>query len=493
MVTIKLPTGTFEYDPANSLGKTGGFGQVFLGKSSSGQDVAVKKLHLSAADAAHRELRIADELRGRSFAHVVPFIDAGEDADTGDYFVVMSKADGSLQDKVIKNGPITPQEAASILLQIVNGLSEVDELVHRDLKPENVLFYEGKWMIADFGIARFFEEKTASNTLKHCLSPYYAAPEQWRLERATHATDIYALGCIAFCLLEGNPPFKKNPQYEHQNDPVPSFSCVEPRLSTLVNMCLRKIDSSRPSLSRVHSILMEIVDNPQTNNNPSALVNLAVVAAHVSSKEQESQARLATESAKRDSRLALGNSAYAILADNIERLWGKIHSQAANAKRNNRGVRGDFECQLGIGKLLINLSNKSVLEPGIFINSGWDVVAHTQIMVDQQLPHYRWSASLWFTKLKGGSDYRWYETSYWRPWRRSGNEFEPHAENPGSDADFAASHIMHSVNLAFGPIEIDDERENDFHDRWIWLLSKAATGELRSPSRLPIDWPPQLI
>src|SRR6266540_2018972 len=97
MTPIKLPTGTFEYDPNRPLGRRGGFGQVFAGLSPNGEDIAVKKLHLSAADAAHRELRIADELRGRSFVHVVPFIDAGEDADTGDYFVVMPKADESLQ------------------------------------------------------------------------------------------------------------------------------------------------------------------------------------------------------------------------------------------------------------------------------------------------------------------------------------------------------------------------------------------------------------
>ena len=79
MCIIKLPTGVFEFDPTRPLGKRGGFGQVFLGKDPTGKEVAVKKLHLTAADAAHRELRIADELKGRPFEHVVPFIDAGED------------------------------------------------------------------------------------------------------------------------------------------------------------------------------------------------------------------------------------------------------------------------------------------------------------------------------------------------------------------------------------------------------------------------------
>src|SRR5881409_2303560 len=119
MQTIKLPTGTFEYDPGKPLGRRGGFGQVFAGKSAGGGEVAVKKLHLSAADAAHRELRIADELKGRSFEHVVPFIDAGEDADTGDYFVVMARAEGSLQNRLDKNGAFAAPDAAAVLRQIV--------------------------------------------------------------------------------------------------------------------------------------------------------------------------------------------------------------------------------------------------------------------------------------------------------------------------------------------------------------------------------------
>jgi serine/threonine protein kinase len=490
METIKLPTGTFEYDPAKPLGKAGGFGQVFLGKFPNGEEIAVKKLHLSAADAAHRELRIADELKGRPFEHVVPFIDAGEDADTGDYFVVMPKAEGSLQNKVTKNGPLAPTEAASILLQIAKGLIEVGELVHRDLKPDNVLFHEAKWKIADFGIARFVEEATASNTLKGCLSDWYAAPEQWRLERSTHATDVYALGCVAFCLLTGMPPFTKDPQAEHQNAPVPPFSCSESRLTTLVQMCLRKVASSRPSLSRVRDLLADIVAKPQPTGGAGSLGALAAAAAHVSTKEQEAQAREAAAKAARDARSALAKSGYEILADNVERLWGKIHSQAANAKRDSRSGMGNFECQVGSGQLVINLSRSNVLDAGSFRYSGWDVVAFSQVLVNQRQPHYCWSASLWFAKLKGQTDYRWHEASYWT---MRGQQFEPYSESPGEAADMAASNIMCGVNFAFGPIAIDDEKEDEFHERWIWLLSKAALGELRRPSRMPFGWPPPLL
>ncbi len=63
-----------KYDPTKPLGKPGGFGQVFLGESPSGAEIAVKKLHLSAADAAHRELRIADELKGDLLSMLFPLL-----------------------------------------------------------------------------------------------------------------------------------------------------------------------------------------------------------------------------------------------------------------------------------------------------------------------------------------------------------------------------------------------------------------------------------
>ncbi len=486
MVSIKLPTGTFEYDPTKPLGRRGGFGEVFAGRSPNGDEIAVKKLHVSAADAAHRELRIADELRGRSFEHVVPFIDSGEDADTGDYFVVMPRANESLQRVVDRKGKLAPAEAAAILLQISKGLIEVGELVHRDLKPDNVLLHEGKWKIADFGIARFVEEATASNTLKDYLSEWYAAPEQWRFERATHPTDIYAFGCIGFCLLTGMPPFTNDPSSEHQHASVPPFDCSEPRLTTLVNMCLRKLADSRPSLSRVRDLLANIVAKPMQTSNLGSLGALASAAAHVSADEQQAQARQEAVKAARIARTALARSAHEILADNTERLWGKIHLQAPNAKRRTIGRGIAFECELGNGHLAIDLSNTNCLDVGAFPESGWDVVAFSTIMVKQSQPQYCWSASLWFANIKGATDYRWYEASYWS-W--SGREFEPHCEKPGRDADLAASNVMHSVSLAFGPVAIDDEHEDEFHERWIWLLSKAAVGQLRRPSQMPFSWP----
>lgn len=487
MLTIKLPTGVFEYDPAKPLGKPGGFGIVFSGKTESGNDVAIKKLHVSAANVAHREFRIADELKGNSYEHVIPFIAAGEDADSGDYFLVMAKAEGSLQGAIVKSGPHSDADAASVLLQIVKGLIEVGELVHRDLKPDNILFHEGKWKIADFGIARFVEEATASNTVKNCLSPYYAAPEQWKLERATHATDVYALGCIGFALLTGKPPFIKDPAEEHQKAGVPTFTCLDSRLSSLINMMLRKLPPTRPTLSRIRELLGEIVSKPQQAKKENSLAALAHSAARVADNEQRIQAQQQAEASSRQARLQLAKSAFEILAENLERLWGKVHSQAPNAIR--RPSASAFQCALGQGSLEVDLSRQNHLEPGLFGQSRWDVICTSQIKVSQARPEYIWSACLWYMKLPGVNEYRWYEVSYWSS---HGNNYQPFAISDFRNADIAASNVMGLVNIAFGPDPIDDEKEDDFHDRWIWLLAKATEAQIRYPRTMPIrEWPPQ--
>ena len=494
MKTIKLPTGTFAYDPGNPLGRRGGFGQVFGGKSASGGEVAIKKLHLSAADAAHRELRIAEELKGRTFEHVVPFIDAGEDSETGDYFVVMPRAEGSLQTSVEAGGALAAADAAAVLLQIAKGLIEVGELVHRDLKPDNVLLHEGKWKIADFGIARFVQEATASNTLKDCLSPYYAAPEQWRSERATHATDIYALGCVGFCLLTGKPPFCSNPAQEHQNAPLPTFDCTDSRLRSFVNMALRKVPETRPVLSRVRAILEEIVLRPQSAGEAGSLAVLATAAAQVATKDQQIQAQQQAQAAAREARLNLANGGFEILSQNAERLWGKIRHHAPNAQRAPGYQSGLVQCNIGKGWLLI-LQPRHV-DVDSFPQSRWDVAAYSQINVRQTEPHYEWSASLWFMRPKEASEYRWYEASYWSFNPRqfvNSRRFEPCALKPGKAADLVASRTICAISFAFGPIEVDDEKEDSFHERWTWLLSKAAVGELRPPRQMPFGWPPPLL
>ena len=124
--------------------------------------------------------------------NVVPILDSGE---SDDYWVlVMPQAEKSLRDYLNETSGFTTNDAISVLTDIAEALVAVEarDVVHRDIKPENVLLLGSCWHIADFGIARYAEATTTSDTLKHAKTASYAAPEQWRGERTTSATDVYA-------------------------------------------------------------------------------------------------------------------------------------------------------------------------------------------------------------------------------------------------------------------------------------------------------------
>ena len=105
-------------------------------------------------------------------------------------------------------GKLGFNDTVAVLLDIAQGLAELgNEIVHRDIKPENILLYESHWCLTDFGIARYAEATTAPDTHKFSMTPPYAAPEQWREERATYATDVYAFEVMAYELLQGRRPF----------------------------------------------------------------------------------------------------------------------------------------------------------------------------------------------------------------------------------------------------------------------------------------------
>ena len=191
--------------------------------------------------------------------------------------------------------------------------------------------------------------------------------------------------------------------------------------------------------------------------------------------------------ASRQVRSQLAVSAFEILKDNLERLWGKIHNQAPNATR--RSVTNTFQCTVGPASLYVDLSRRDPIGLGVFNESGWDVICTSQIKVAQEQPKYVWSSSLWYMKLPQTSEYRWHEVSYWN-WQQS--EYQPFGTSDCRSADIAASKIMSALNIAFGPALVDDEKEDEFHNRWIWLFAQAVEGKLRLPRTLPItDWPPQ--
>ena len=446
MTEIKLNGAVWKFDDSQPLGAAGGFGAVFIGESEDGAAVAVKRLHISAGDAAHRELRVAEDLIAASYEHVIPVLDAGQDADSDRYFIVMPIASGSLNDHIQSNGKLDLPEAADVLLQIAKGLREAGRLVHRDLKPANVLMHEGSWKIADFGIARFVADSTSINTLKSCLSPQYAAPEQWRMERATPATDIYALGCIAHACVNGSPPFSGNfdrVREQHLNDSPPSLGGESPRMRGLVATLLRKNPLSRPSLSRVIDQLEDIKDAGGPGSAGGGWGALEKAGAAVAEAEATAEAEREKEVSAQQARNQLYKAALEILWSQVDDLFGRISSAAPTAQRTLKG-----KLILGRGAIEVSELRQNPIGPDQFPNSGWDVICGAVIGVTQSEPEGMWSSSLWYAKRHLADEYRWREVSYWS----LGNERRPppyYLDNL-RDADFAMSNVMHTYQIAWG-------------------------------------------
>src|SRR5438045_3345379 len=155
-------------------------------------------------------------------------------------------------------------EVVSILRDVTRALAYAHEhgVVHRDIKPDNVLLSGGSAVVTDFGIAKALsasrEENPDSSLTQIGTSvgtPAYISPEQAVGDpNIDHRSDLYSLGCMAYELLSGQPPFAgRTPQRTlaaHLTEaPVDVASVrpdVPPQLADVVMQCLEKDPSARP-------------------------------------------------------------------------------------------------------------------------------------------------------------------------------------------------------------------------------------------------------
>lgn len=489
LITVRLPRGEWFFDDARQLGPSGGFGAVYEGQDATGRALAVKRLHLSAASAAHRELTIADELAGRKLTHVLPVLDAGQDPDTGSYFLIMPRADQSLDQYLRAIGaPLGVPDAVRILRQIVAGLAEVPDIVHRDLKPGNVLLHDNRWKLADFGIARFVEDSTSLNTLRDCLTPPFAAPEQWRSERSTGATDVYAFGCIAYVLLTGRPPFSgpSTADYarQHQFEPAPVLNNQDPRLRSILAASLRKPPPGRPTLPRLTSVLAEVESNPTDEADALQALRRANAAEAEKASNQAAQAAAQRQrDRERSDLIAAGEQVLKEVAKEMAAVAAHNAPEARIVANDRMLLSVELGQSPAAAKLELEL--QGAVPPNVdFSRVQWEPLAIGRIRVAQRRRD-EWShgATLWFMRLRGGET-RWFEVSYKRHALTRGPLAGPFAiQELGNDiyahAEAAAGPGMHVIEIESGPTAIDDEMSGAFIERWLARLALAYDGRLR--------------
>jgi len=502
MGTIKLKNKQWKVDTNQPLGKAGGFGEVFIGFDENGERVAIKRLKLDSSKAAVRETYIGEELSKGSFKNIVPILDYGQDADSDRYFLVMPVCSKNLWDEIEKRGEIPNDEIIKILLDILNGLEEVESVVHRDLKPQNILFHDGAWKIADFGIAKFTEDSTSLETLRSSLTPAYAAPEQWNLQRPTNATDIYSLGCIAHALKTGFPPFKANTSEDLRDYHIrvtPSLLELPLRAQGLIANMLRKPPEVRPSRKRCLEVLNSALKEEKKNSDASSSLDKVVNAIAIEKAQQETKKQVELE--RQNSRNAIFKEAVLDLAQIKHRFFTTLHEKAedvAGKQEVNQFVLGsatfvfDIQCKkrddvnkkpiisgFAIDNNLYSVQRRNIMQ------SGWDIIAFTKISLIQKAhgKHHKIDANLVFCRPKDASEYRWYEMSFFS--MKCMGYQEVFSMDNAEDIDLALSSVMHTFILAHEPVPIDGEDENSFVEYWMKNIADAAEGKLARKSSLP--------
>jgi eukaryotic-like serine/threonine-protein kinase len=250
--------GRYEVD--REIGR-GGMAYVYRAHDRQhDRDVALKVLRPELAAALGverflREIRIEARLQ---HPHILPLYDSGT-ADGLLYYVMPYVEGETLRDRIRRDKQLPVGEAVRIAREIAEALdyAHKHDVVHRDIKPSNILLSGGQAVVADFGIARAIsvadqEDLTASGLAVG--TPEYMSPEQGTGDSNVDGrSDIYALGCVLYEMLGGEPPFTgrtaQNILARHRHDPPPSLRVVRPTLSAqiaeVVETALAKVPADR--------------------------------------------------------------------------------------------------------------------------------------------------------------------------------------------------------------------------------------------------------
>jgi hypothetical protein len=259
------PSRVGNYRLIGRLGE-GGMGQVYLGLSPGGRQVAVKVIHPGYASGKQFRERFAREIEAARRVggfHTASVVDADPGADPP-WMVTAFIQGPSLQQAVAEGGPFSLERVCRLGAGLAEGLAAIHAcgLVHRDLKPSNVILADDGPRIIDFGIARA-AEASPMTTAGMVVGTYsYMSPEQLRGEVAGPASDVFALGCALAFAATARITFGDDSivtvVYRITTEP-PDLSGVteEHGFRELVRDCLSKSPANRPSLATIMDRLAE--------------------------------------------------------------------------------------------------------------------------------------------------------------------------------------------------------------------------------------------
>lgn len=235
----------------------GGMGEVWVAHDQSlARDVAAKVLKEQYAGNEDFLERLRTEARnaaGLSHENIAQLFDYGEQNGSG--YLILELIVGEPMSDLLEREPVLPlRRLLPILSQTARGLhaAHVGGVVHRDVKPGNILLEHGSTVkITDFGVSLGANQVPMTATGMVMGTAQYLSPEQAIGRPATGASDIYALGIVAYESLVGHRPFTGATAVDiavaHVNEAVPPLpSTIHKGLGTLVMQMLEKEPEKRP-------------------------------------------------------------------------------------------------------------------------------------------------------------------------------------------------------------------------------------------------------
>ena len=260
-----------DYTIEEQLGE-GAMGCVFRARREGSDDVvALKVVRVELASDDRYRQRFLHEARAASevaHRHLVDVRDAGE-IDGRQYLAMRFVRGRQLDEHVGEHGPMPVDEVVRVADEIAGALDALHAvgLIHRDIKSSNILLdadAAGAAALTDFGLAKGtgYAELTRPGQIVGTMD--YLAPERIRGEQATPASDIYALGCVVYECVTGQPPFGDKGMMavafahleEDPVDPVGRRPDLPATFGPAVNAALAKDPADRPPTAAAYVDLL---------------------------------------------------------------------------------------------------------------------------------------------------------------------------------------------------------------------------------------------
>ena len=290
----------------------GGMSRVFLAEELAlGRRVVVKVLSPDLAAGVNferfkREILVTARLQ---HPHIVPVFTAGETSRLPYYTMPFVEGE-SLRVRLLRTGAMPLLVAVSILRDVARALEFAHSrgVVHRDVKPDNILLTDNTATVSDFGIAKALVVSRVATSSAPMTergvaigTPQYMAPEQVAADPALdHRVDLYALGCVAYEMIAGEPPFVGRAaasliRAHILAAPTPialKRADVPEALGALIARCLEKDPADRPASAQEIIEVLDHLASPQTpgarSTGSTELPTIAVLPFASVSAEQES-------------------------------------------------------------------------------------------------------------------------------------------------------------------------------------------------------------